>query len=366
VAAPLKDFVGKDVVKALGARVEAVYPEFDTVGFVAAASASLAELELKGRISAIARRLAAALPRHFPAAVRIVVAAAEHPDPVIGGWEAWPLNTFVEEYGLDHPREALDAMEHLTRYASSEFAVRPYLRRYPEATWVRLEEWAASEHEMVRRLASEGTRPRLPWGAGVPALVEDPGPGLRIIELLKDDESTSVRRSVANHLNDVSRDHPDLAVETARRWAKGGSERTMALLRHGLRTLVKQGHAGALDVLGFTTRPRIDVLAFTCTPVAVRIGDTIEIVAKMKSVGKTPQLLVIDYLLHYVKADGGFSKKVFKWRTAELAAGQEIELVRRHCLQDMSTRTHHPGKHRIELQVAGSVVADTAFDLRRR
>lgn len=362
MATPLKDFVGRDVVRRLGARMQAVEPDFDLEGFVGAASASLRDLELKARIAMIARRLGAALPHRFPAAVAAVVRAARHPDPPIGAWEAWPLNAFVEQYGIGHPRESLDALEVLTRFASSEFALRPFLEQHPEATWSRVEEWAGHGDEAVRRLASEGTRPLLPWGKRVAALRRDPERGLAILERLRDDPSPTVRRSVANHLNDISKDHPDLAVATARRWSEDASPDTMALLNRGLRTLVKQGHEGALEVLGFTTDPEVEV-ELRCSEERIAVGDTVRLEAMLRSTGSVPQLLVVDYVVHYLRGDGSSAGRVFKWRSVELAPGEAATLRRRHCFQDMSTRTHHPGRHRIGLQVAGRVLAEVAFDL---
>jgi 3-methyladenine DNA glycosylase AlkC len=360
---PLKDFVDIDLVKRLGERMQLVYRGFARDEFVRQVSAVLPDLELKDRMAAIAGALAERLPAAFPEAVALVVEALESAETPLSGWEAWPLATYIELCGTGHPAESLDAMERVSPFMSCEMAIRPFLERYPEQTFERLERWVDHPDASVRRLVSEGTRPLLPWGKRVAALREDPLPGIRLIERLRDDPSEDVRRSVANHLNDVSKDHPELAVETARRWAKEGSVHTQRLLEHALRTLVKKGNPGALEVLGFTTAAEVEVDAFVCRPTEVPIGGEVELRARLRSTSGNDQHLVVDYIVHYVKRDGSSRPKVFKWKTLDLAAGAEIGLRRKQHVQDQSTRIHHPGLHRVELQVAGVVAAETAFEL---
>ncbi len=362
-APALKGFVDSALVGRLAGRLAAVAPGFDADGFQSTATAGLDDLELKDRIAQIADCLAGHLPSRFPEAVAVVVAAADNPDPPIGGWEAWPLNTFVERHGAAWPEESLDAMERLTRHASSEFAIRPLLERHREATFARLERWVEHPDEAVRRLVSEGTRPLLPWGTRVKALREDPEPGLALISRLIGDPSETVRRSVANHLNDVAKDHPERAVEVARGWMADGSGETAALVSHALRTLVKRGDPGALAVLGFATDAAVEVLEFSCEPTLVAVGGRTTLTARLRSTAAEPCRMVADWVVHYVKASGSTSPKVFKGRVFDLEPGQEVELRRRLSLADMSTRTHHPGVHRVVLQVAGRAVAEVRFEL---
>jgi 3-methyladenine DNA glycosylase AlkC len=362
-APALKGFVDDAVVDRLADRFAAVQPGFDSDGFRSAAKAELGDLELKKRIAHIATRLAEKLPAHYPDAVAVVVDAADHPDPPIGGWEAWPLNTFVELRGAEWPEDSLDAMERLTRHASSEFALRPLLEHHPETTFARLERWATHPDEAVRRLVSEGTRPLLPWGKRVEALRKDPEPGLALITRLARDPSQTVRRSVANHLNDVSKYHPERAVEVAGEWLADGSDQTRSLVSHALRTLVKRGDSGAFAVLGFATNAEVDVMQLTCDPPRVTIGERATLTARLRCTADEPCRMVADWVVHYVKTAGSTSPKVFKGKVLDLEPGQEVELRRRLALVDMSTRTHHPGTHRVVLQVAGSAVAETSFEL---
>lgn len=359
MAEPLKYMVDREVVEEIAARVAAEAPEFDVGRFTSDVMALLPDLELKPRIEVIARRLRAGLADDWRQALAVVVAVAKA-EPPIGGFAAWPLCTFVEIFGVDDPEASLPAMEHLTKRASCEFAIRPFLRDHWDAAYAQLTAFTENADESVRRLPSEGTRPRLPWGMGIPRLKDDPGPGLALLEHLRHDPSETVRRSVANHLNDIAKDHSDLVTTTLRRWSReSGTDPKM--VSHALRTLVKNGDAGALGVLGFTTDPDIAVERFEVTPAAVEMGDHIELTASLRSTATESQLLVIDFVIHHVNAAGATSPKVFKWTTLDLAPGEAATLRKRRLIQQASTRTYRSGTHTVELQVAGSIAARSKF-----
>jgi 3-methyladenine DNA glycosylase AlkC len=362
MADALKDMVDRDVVEDISTRILRIEPGFDADGFVADLIATLGDLELKPRIEAIARRIAAGLSEDYRTALDVVVAVATA-EPPIEGFAAWPLCTFVEIFGLRDPAASLSAMEHLTKRASCEFAVRPFLSAHWDAAYAQLVDFTASDDATVRRLPSEGTRSRLPWGIRVPRLIEDPTPGLALVERLRADPSETVRRSVANHLNDVAKDHPDLVVATTRRWAAEEPPLDRRMLSHALRTLVKAGNPGALEVLGYTTAPSLDVGAFGVTPDAVAMGDHIILEAELSSTATCRQHLVVDFVVHHVTAAGGTSPKVFKWKTLTIEPGETVRLKKRRMIQQASTRTYRAGTHRVELQVAGKVVAEAAFEV---
>lgn len=355
---PLKQRLAEPEVELIAERVSDVYPEFDRSGF-ASITFELETLELKDRIAAVADQLHETLPASYPEAVAILVQAAEGG---MGGFAAWPLCTFVERHGVEHPTESLEAMESLTRASSCEFAIRPFLDQHLDQTMAAVSRWIESDCAAVRRLASEGTRPRLPWGYRVRALSDDPQIGLGVLERLRHDPSEMVRRSVANHLNDVAKDYPELVVETVGRWAKDGTvdER---MISHALRSLVKQGHSGALSVLGFTTDAQIDVVAFDVRPRSLRLGGYIELVAVLRSTAEQEQRLVIDFVIHHPTTRGSLSTKVFKWTTVELEAGAERILTKRLRIETTSIRKYTAGVHVVELQVAGAVLATASFDL---
>jgi len=363
VATPLKGLIDRTMIEDVGARVAAESPGFDTTAFVDALDPVLVDLELKARIEAIARHLRLGLVGDYRSALATVVAVARA-EPPIEGFGAWALCTFVELYGVDEPEVSLPAMATLTRRASCEFAIRPFLDEHWDAAYAQLLAFTGSPDETVRRLPSEGTRPRLPWGRGVRRLIDDPEPGLALLERLRHDPSATVRRSVANHLNDVAKDHPEVVVAVARRWTSETPPVERSLLSHGLRTLVKQGHPAALDVLGFTTETAVEISEFTVRPDVVRMGEHIELEASLLSTGSSPQRLMVDFLIHHVNATGRHGRpKVFKWTTVELAPGERVTIHKRRLIRQASTRTLHDGPHRVELQVAGRVGAATVFML---
>lgn len=357
----LKDMVSDDVIADIASRVRAIDPNFDSQAFTADLTAELPSLELKPRIAAIARRLQSGLNPDYPSALGVLVDVAKA-EPAIEGFAAWPLCTFVEIFGVDHPNESLQAMEHLTKRASCEFAIRPFLQEHWSAAYNTLEQFTTHQAASVRRLASEGTRPRLPWGPNVARLTEDPQAGLDLLERLRHDPSEIVRRSVANHLNDVSKSHPRLAIDTLRRWA---SEPAIdnRMISHALRTLIKSGTPEAFAILGFTTEPILSIDRFEVAPGRVIMGEHIELTAAMRSTADHAQRLVVDFVIHHVAKSGGTSPKVFKWRTIDLAAGESIQLDKRRLIQMASTRTYYAGTHTVELQVAGKVLAVASFDV---
>lgn len=359
MAAPLKDQFDRALVTELAARVAAVHAEFDGDGFVDAIVAGLEPLELKDRVNLVADRLRAHLPSHYPDALGVVVAVAEgRPD----AWQGWPLCSFVERHGVDHPHESLAAMPTLTRVWSCEFAIRPFLDHHLDLTLEHLRGWVHDPDPAVRRLPSEGTRPLLPWGPRVRALTDDPSIGLDVLRELRHDPDEVVRRSVANHLNDVAKSHPGLVVELLGDWVDDGVDE--AMVRHALRTLVKRGDPRAMSLLGFVSDPDVTVERFSCDPPELHLGQRIVLSCSLRSEADAAQRLVVDFVIHHVNASGGTSPKVFKWTIVDLAAGAGVELSKRRLIATASTRRYHAGPHRVDLQVAGQVLATTHFDLR--
>lgn len=361
MSTPLKDMVDSAVIRDIADRFAAESSEFDSASFAKDLEELLPNLELKPRMEAIARRLRDGLPTDYRKALDVVLAVAKA-EPGIEGFAAWPLCTFVEIFGVGDPAVSLPAMEHLTKRASCEFAIRPFLRDHWEAAYGTLMEFTDHDDPDVRRLPSEGSRPRLPWGMRVHRLIDDPEPGLALIERLRHDPSETVRRSVANHLNDVAKDHPDIVTATVKRWA-AEPESDGKMISHALRTLVKQGKSEAMQVLGFTSDAALDLVSFSVQPTSVVMGDRIELVAELRSTSDDPQRLVVDFVVHHVTAAGSTSPKVFKWTTMNLAAREAATITKRRLIQIASTRTYHPGQHRVELQVAGKVIGETAFEV---
>lgn len=364
----MKYGLGAEAAGRIAASLGRTIPGFPEARFTKKAVDGLEALELKDRVRHLVGVLGEFLPDDFAETAGILVRLKDNwvfgdPDDKLRSFAAWPVIDYVGEHGLSHPEQALDVLRELTSFFSAEFAIRPFIIGHPEITFRRLHGWTADPDEHVRRLVSEGSRPRLPWGQQLPGIIADPAPTLELLEKLKDDPSEYVRRSVANHLNDVSKDHPDTVIAVCRRWLKGaGPERTQ-VVRHATRTLVKAGHPGVFGLLGYTERPALVMKSLAVTPAEIRLGESIEFTAKLASASDRVQKIVVDYAVHHVKADGRTAPKVFKWKTLTLAPGETVEMSKRHGIKPITTRRYYPGEHAVEVLVNGQALARVVFEL---
>lgn len=359
MAEPLKRFFNAEVVRAIAADLRRIYPAFRERRFVEDCVAGLDELALLERGWRIAEALHEHLPSTFPAAARVIVASLGPELDATGGFGMAPFRylphvLFVQKYGLDDFEPAMRAQYELTKRFSAEMSIRPFLVRRPEATYARLREWARDGNVHVRRLVSEGTRPRLPWAPRLRAFQEDPRPVIALLELLKDDTERYVQRSVANNLNDIGKDHPDIAVEVCRRWSADAPSSRAWIARHALRALVKQGHPGALALLGAGARPRLAIGGVRLSPTQVRLGGTLGFRFEIVSAAKRGhQALLVDYAVHYAKANGTTRPKVFRLGRVTLGPAERVRLGSTVSFKDLTTRRHYPGRHRIEVRING-------------
>jgi 3-methyladenine DNA glycosylase AlkC len=366
----LKSWFGKGTVLAIADAIARVHPSFGRAAFVHDATRGLASRELLARGDHVARALRAHLPPDYPQALRILVASfgPELPEGDAEGLGMAPFLylphvAFIREWGLLDVEGSLDAQHALTRRFTAEWSIRPFLEREPARTLAALRAWARDPSPHVRRLVSEGTRPRLPWAPRLRTFGRDPGPALELLELLRDDPSEYVRRSVANHLNDLGKEHPALLLETARRWLEGATPERARLVRHALRSLVKRGDRAALALLGHGERPRIAVRAAAVEPARARVGEAVTFRAILASRSRAPQRLAVDLAVHFVKARGAARAKVFKLRVVALPAGGEAEVRKRISLAQMSTRRHHAGVHEVDLVVNGVRFPAARFEI---
>lgn len=274
----------------------------------------------------------------------------------------WPVSRFIELYGLDEPEASLNAIEALTRSFTGEWAVRPYLERYPELTMSRVHQWAGSDSHNVRRLASEGIRPRLPWAKVHGPFVADPSPILPILDRLYDDASLFVRKSVANNLNDIGRTHPELALAAASRWAVSGAPHAAWVVERGLRGLIKRGHSEALELVGFstptaitTTRPQF--------PKSVAIGQKATLAATITNTGATAANVLAEYRVHFLKKNGSRKPSVFRLGKFTLEPGETRMVTKTHPFRVTSTRTYYPGTQAISLVINGHEREPVDFEL---
>ncbi len=365
---PLKNHFGTDVPGTIAAMVSAVHPGFATAAFVRDALQDYEELELMPRGRHIAHALHRHLPQDYPKAVAILVASAAQPVARVvrsgmDGFLFMPHMFYIAEYGLAHFEPSMRALFTLTPRFTAEFAIRAFLEHHAERTLRQLEIWTYDPSEQVRRLVSEGTRPRLPWAPRLPQFQRDPQPVLRLLEHLKDDPSLYVRRSVANNLNDIGKDHPQLLIDIARRWLVGTSPEREWVVRHALRWAVKQGDAGALDVLGFGSKAQVRLDEASISPAVVAPGGAVQLAFVLHSTGTRAQDLLVDLKVHYVRASGGTSAKVFKLKALQLGARDAARLQKKLSLADLSTRRHFPGVHRVEALVNGQAIPIGSFTI---
>lgn len=359
MATSLKTFFSPELIERLAADLRRVDPMFTSDTFVEVATRGLDDLELLARAKQIAGALHEHLPREFPRAVDVLLRSLgpEHSTDELEGvgmapFYYMPHTIFVAERGLDHFDLSLHAQYELTKRFTAEFSIRAFIAKNPERTWTEFLRWAKDENAHVRRLVSEGTRPRLPWASRVAWLDANPQRVFALLELLKDDPSTLVRRSVANNLNDWSKSHPELTIETCSAWLTSGSPETVALVRHALRSLVKAGHRGALALLGAGAAPKVQVSQTRLTR-SLRVGDELRFSFCLTSTSRSAQKLVIDYAVHFVKANGTTRPKVFKLKQLDLPAKGSATLEGKVSLAPMTTRKHYPGRHHIEALVNG-------------
>jgi len=359
---PFKNLINSKVVSSLAERLQTA-GDFNVDAFVSDTVAGLEELELKDRVRLVASSLRRHMDPDYEIALdhilRSLPEEAAQSDESGNGFSTWAFCQFVETYGLDHAEKSISAMPELTKRFSCEFAIRPYIVSDPETVMKVLARWAYDENVHVRRLASEGSRPRLPWGMRLQLFVENPEPVIELLELLKDDPSEYVRRSVANNLNDISKDHPDRIVQLAKKWMHGANTQRGRLVKHALRSLIKSGHAGALELLGFG-EPHVSV-SFRLREPGIHLGKSLEMVVELQC--DVDQSLLIDYAVHHMKANGKHSPKVFKWTTRKVKAGQTLSLERKHAMKEVTTRRYYAGLHKIELLINGRSFGTQEFDL---
>jgi 3-methyladenine DNA glycosylase AlkC len=363
MATPLKEIYDENFLRSFGQKIVDVYPGFDIDCFVRnVMDESWHSLELKQRIRKFAVSLGDGLPDRYEEALDILMVVHER----CRGFPYLILPDFVEVFGQAdaHWERSMKALALFTQGSSAEFAVRPFLLREPERMMRQMLEWASHPNEHVRRLASEGCRPRLPWGQALPMFKRDPSPILPVLERLKADLSLYVRKSVANNLNDIAKDNPGVVLEVARRWM-GMHPHTDWIVRHGLRTLVRKGDPAALALFGYELPAEAANIAvhasIAAAPSEISIGDVCELAYELQIREGSPVKIRIEYGIDFVKSGGRTSRKLFLLSDKTVHGGAHLVGTRMHRWADLSTRRHYPGEHRIVLLVNGQEAAHTTI-----
>jgi len=346
-------------IKAMAEVLKEHYPRFDQGEFMALVfDATFKQKELKARMRHTTLALCQVLPRSYARAIAILKKAA----PEVKGFEAMCLPDYVEVYGQDEWDLSMEALAWFTRFSSSEFGIRPFLQKDPVRGMVFMLDLAGSEEPNVRRFASEGCRSRLPWAMALPVFKKDPSLILPILETLKDDESEFVRKSVANNLNDISKDHPEVLLDLCDQWM-GQSPRTDWIIKHACRTLLKAGNTRAMRLFGFGDPKKINIKRVRFSTAKLAMGDTLQFEFDVEIKTQKPCKVRLEYRVTFARAKGKLSQKIFQIKEVTLAPGNH-RIKRKHSFADLSTRKHYPGEHQIALIVNGVEKAKKPFELK--
>ena len=365
MAEPFKNLIHRGLIEHIAEHFSRhAGKQWDKARFVQVACDQLDQRELKDRCMQIVAAMEQTFPDDFECSADIIEASL-HPevegtefkdagvnDEGIQGWAIMAVQEYVGRNGLQQLDRSLELLKEMTKRLTSEFGIRYFLDAFPYETLKKMQVWVKDPNPNVRRLVSEGTRTRLPWGMRLNRFIADPSPVLPLLECLKDDTSEYVRRSVANNLNDLSKDHPDIVVKIARSWWPDGDGHRRKLIRHALRTLIKKGDRGALDVLGFG-EAQVNVRSFKMEPNRFSVGQETTLELEIESTAEEAQNLVVDYAVHFQKANGSARPKVFKWTTLTLEPGEIVQKQKRHSFALVTTRNYYPGIHAFEILING-------------
>ncbi len=356
----LKELFNVDRLHHIASEMTAVYPAFDAKGFLAHATAGLAQLSVMQRMARVSESLHAVIPLDYAQTLELLHALAPR---INSGFVSLFLPHFVAHYGLGDFKRSMAALKYFTTFGSAEFAIRHFLLHDFPRTLAVMQTWSLDDNEHVRRLASEGSRPRLPWSFRLADVQANPELCASILDNLKADPSLYVRKSVANHLNDITKDHPDWVLTLIEGWSLD-TPHTAWIARHALRSLIKQGNTRALTIMGAGAKAEVKLHGLSVTPAVISLGERINLSFTLESTAAAPQKLVVDYAIDYVKSAGHSAKKVFKLKAFTLGAGEHQSLKREQHIRELTTRKHYPGRHVVHVLVNGEKLGSAEFELR--
>ena len=358
---PLKEMFNLVYYTQLADALKQVYKPFNADNFLKDALKPLAALSLNERMRHTSVTLHQHLPQDYGKAIAIM---CEVIPQLNAGYTTLTFPDFVSQFGTHDFKTSLSALHYFTRFGSSEFAIRTFLKLDFDQTIQHLYRWSKDESEHVRRLSSEGSRPRLPWSFKLDAVIQNPKHTQPILDNLKQDESLYVRKSVANHINDFSKDSPEYVLKLVKGWDQSHPH-TAWIVKRGCRSLFKQGDKKSLAVFNYTKDVQVIVKNFTLTPITVKIGGAINFAFELVSKKKSIQKLMVDYRIHYTKKSGAQLPKVFKLKELSLKPGESISISKKQRFEDFTTRKHFPGKHKLDILVNGEVVKGVEFEVKR-
>lgn len=272
------------------------------------------------------------------------------------------LDNYVEQYGLNDYETSVKAIEKITQFTSCEFATHPFIVKYPDEMMAQMLVWSKHEHWGVRRLASEGCRPRLPWAMALPTLKKNPAPIIPILENLKNDPARSVRLSVANNLNDIAKDNPEIVIDLAKKW-HGKSKEIDWVIKHGCRTLLKQGNPKIMELFGLGSVKNICIENFQISTPEVKVGNSLEFSFNLLNNSDGKAKIRLEYGIYYQKANGTLARKVHKISEKEYAGNSAKQITRKHSFKVVTTRKFHPGLHQVAVIINGNEFEKYNFEL---
>lgn len=359
----LKNLINSAVVKKISSAVSLIYPEFNQRRFQLLLKV-MPELALKARVLLITKHLKDELPTDYSESLKILLNIMKTKD--LKGFELWPFSEFISQFGLDHFDESMEAMYVLTKGFTAEFAIRPFLLKDHKKVLKYFVKWSSDKDVHVRRWISEGSRPLLPWGQRIPLFIMDPTHTLLLLDKLRFDEELYVRKSVANHLNDISKNHPQVVIEILRMWKRdvptAHTSKIEWISRHALRSLIKQGLEGALKLMG-AVKAEIELNDLRLNKKRFKINDLILFDFEIFFTSKKVQKLIVDYSIDFMKANGKKSKKVFKLKTLQINPGEILHLTKSHSLKPITTNKYYSGTHYLKIQVNGEILSEIKFSL---
>ncbi len=370
-----KHVINEGNTRELAAAIKANYNAFNEAAFIGEVASNLPNQELAARLKQVTLSLRNHLPDDYTRAVKIILKSLPPAKKMadlkgidlaaLDGFIMISITAYVSDYGLDEYEISMQALKVMTSRFSSEFAIRYFIKKYPNKTMQTFRKWLSDDCPHVRRLVSEGTRPRLPLNIALPDFKKDPAPVIGLLEKLKDDPELYVRRSVANNLNDISKDNPDIVTKLLAKWNKVKRPERKWMVKHALRTLEKQGNAAALRILGYSPALEIITEDFQITNKTVTFGEGLNMTLSISTPSAKAEAVVIDYLIYHMKASGKLSPKVFKWSKKTISKSKPLTLEKFHSIRPISTRKYYAGRHEvhIQIQVNGNIVAKGEFEL---
>lgn len=366
----IRDFLSPEVVRAIATKIKSKLQNFDQVGFQDDILSILDEQTYSERKENITNALIKYLPQDFEQSVGILLSIlppaydSDVLDSTVQRFYLVTYTNYISVQGMNHYDISMNALYEITKRFTSEWDIRPFLLQYPKKSFALLAKWVKDDNAHIRRLVSEGSRPNLPWGKKLKFVAENPeGTTLPLLSMLQNDDSEYVRRSIANHLNDIAKYKPDLVVDTLASWKNNKSTPEKdRLINHALRSLIKDGHNGALALIGYDDDFDI-TLKFTKVTKEVAWGDNLEFEFTITNNRQDNKKLLIDYVIGYQKKSGTIADKVFKLKKVELASSAEIKFSKKQSFKPISTRVYYPGAHKISIQVNGQLITTIDFTL---